>query len=273
MTSPSFRTVNGRRRKLAASTTIAQPPARALGYTTGCSEGPTLVRLTPAVTANSVIVTATFVSSSPLTPKADMKIIVLNNATRGLANMFAPTASFVTYPALNATPAPTNNYSVVFTLPPLEGPATYVFTPPSIHTHLAASVQHLPPRLPSRLPSRLSSHLPSSRPSTRAVHHGPSYFSSPYLHPALSARPAVHTSLHTSRPAPLRRYVLGWDSGTWVDSKGNAASALSFKQVRRRSALESSPASPLCFSQHACISMCLSHASPRAVSFLVSSHA
>ena len=129
VTSPSFRTVNGRRRKLAASTTIAQPPARALGYTTGCSEGPTLVRLTPAVTANSVIVTATFVSSSPITPKADMKIIVLNNATRGLANMFTPTASFVTYPALNATPAPTNNYSVVFTLPPLEGPATYVFTP------------------------------------------------------------------------------------------------------------------------------------------------
>ena len=129
VTSPSFRTVNGRRRKLAASTTIAQPPARALGYTTGCSEGPTLVGLTPAVTANSVIVTATFKSSSTLTPKADMKIIVLNNATRGLANMFTPTASFVTYPALNATPAPTNNYSVVFTLPPLEGPATYVFTP------------------------------------------------------------------------------------------------------------------------------------------------
>ena len=132
VTSPSFRTVNGRRRKLAASTTIAQPPARALGYTTGCSEGPTLVGLTPAVTANSVIVTATFKSSSTLTPKADMKIIVLNNATRGLANMFTPTASFVTYPALNATPAPTNNYSVVFTLPPLEGPATYVFTPPFI---------------------------------------------------------------------------------------------------------------------------------------------
>ena len=187
VTSPSFRTVNGRRRKLKASTTSAQPPARALGYTTGCSEGPTLVGLTPAVTANSVIVTATFKSSSTLTPKADMKIIVLNNATRGLANMFTPTASFVTYPALNATPAPTNNYSVVFTLPPLEGPATYVFTPPSIHTHLAASVQHLPSRLPSRLsPDEapapcddcLSSHLPSSRPSTRAVHT------------------ALHTSLH-----------------------------------------------------------------------------
>ena len=90
VTSPSFRTVNGRRRKLAASTTSAQPPARALGYSTGCSEGPTLVRLTPAVTANSVVVTATFISSSRLTPKADLKIIVLNNATRGLANMFAP---------------------------------------------------------------------------------------------------------------------------------------------------------------------------------------
>ena len=153
VTSPSFRTVNGRRRKLAASTTIAQPPARALGYTTGCSEGPTLVGLTPAVTANSVIVTATFVSSSPITPKADMKIIVLNNATRGLANMFTPTASFVTYPALNATPAPTNNYSVVFTLPPLEGPATYVFTPPSFHTDLAASVEHLPSRLSPTPPS------------------------------------------------------------------------------------------------------------------------
>jgi len=47
VTSPSFRTVNGRRRKLAARTTSAQPPSRALGYTTGCSEGPTLVRLTP----------------------------------------------------------------------------------------------------------------------------------------------------------------------------------------------------------------------------------
>jgi len=147
VTSPSFRTVNGRRRKLAASTTIAQPPARALGYTTGCSEGPTLVRLTPAVTANSVVVTATFKSSSPLTPKADMKIIVLNNATRGLANMFAPTASFVTYPALNATPAPTNDYSVVFTLPPLEGPATYVFTPPPLHTALSL---HLSSHLSSR---------------------------------------------------------------------------------------------------------------------------
>ena len=35
---------------------------------------------------------------------------------------------------------------------------------------------------------------------------------------------------------------MGWESGTWVDSQGNAASALSFKEVRRRSALESSPA-------------------------------
>jgi hypothetical protein len=76
-----------------------------------------------------------------------MKIIVLNNATRGLANMFAPTASFVTYPALNATPAPTNDYSVVFTLPPLEGPATYVFTPPPLHTAL---FQHLSSHLSSR---------------------------------------------------------------------------------------------------------------------------
>ena len=98
------------------------------------------LRLTSVVTANSVVVTVTFISSSRLTPKADMKIIVLNNATRGLANMFAPTDSFVTYPALNATPAPTNDYSVVFTLPPLAGPATYVFTPPSARdqrcTHL-----------------------------------------------------------------------------------------------------------------------------------------
>ena len=74
------------------------------------------------------------------------------------------------------------------------------------------------------------------------------------LYPALRTRPAVHTSLHTSRPAPLRRYVMGWDSGTWVDSKGNAASGLSFKQVRRRSALESSPASapylPACMDLH-----------------------
>ena len=100
----------------------------------------------------------------------------------------------------------------------------------------------------------LHTSLHSARP------HAPSHY------PALRMRPPAHTSLHTSRPAPLRRYVMGWDSGTWVDSKGNAASALSFKQVRRRSALESSPASPLCFSQHACISMCLSHASPRAVS-------
>lgn len=182
VTSPSFRTVNGRRRKLAASTTIAQPPARALGYTTGCSEGPTLVRLTPAVTANSVIVTATFVSSSPLTPKADMKIIVLNNATRGLANMFAPTASFVTYPALTATPAPTNNYSVVFTLPPLEGPATYVFTPPSIHTHLAASVQHLPSRL-------------SPTPPSTPLHSSP--------HRSLCT--SLHTSLHATRLSPRER--------------------------------------------------------------------
>ena len=171
VTSPSFRTVNGRRRKLAASTTIAQPPARALGYTTGCSEGPTLVRLTPAVTANSVNVTATFVSSSPLTPKADLKIIVLNNATRGLANMFAPTASFVTYPALTATPAPTNNYSVVFTLPPLEGPATYVFTrilPPLFNTSRPASrlasLPHLPlllSTLSTPLHTALSLHLSS----------------------------------------------------------------------------------------------------------------
>ena len=182
VTSPSFRTVNGRRRKLAASTTIAQPPARALGYTTGCSEGPTLVRLTPAVTANSVIVTATFVSSSPLTPKADMKIIVLNNATRGLANMFAPTASFVTYPALNATPAPTNDYSVVFTLPPLEGPATYVFTPPSIHTDLAASVQHLPSRL-------------SPTPPSTPLHSSP--------HRSLCT--SLHTSLHATRLSPSER--------------------------------------------------------------------
>ena len=170
VTSPSFRTVNGRRRKLAASTTIAQPPARALGYTTGCSEGPTLVRLTPAVTANSVVVTATFKSSSPLTPKADMKIIVLNNATRGLANMFAPTASFVTYPALNATPAPTNDYSVVFTLPPLEGPATYVFTPPPLHTALSLSTSlhtslHVTRLSPLECPRHgsgsISAHLPS----------------------------------------------------------------------------------------------------------------
>ena len=191
VTSPSFRTVNGRRRKLAASTTIAQPPARALGYTTGCSEGPTLVRLTPAVTANSVIVTATFVSSSPLTPKADMKIIVLNNATRGLANMFTPTASFVTYPALNATPAPTNNYSVVFTLPPLEGPATYVFTPPSIHTELAASVQHLNSHLPSHLSSRLSPLLPHF--SDHSSPHGSCRLCSTPPVPPLS-----HTSLHSS---------------------------------------------------------------------------
>ena len=129
VTSPSFRTVNGRRRKLAANTTIAQPPARALGYTTGCSEGPTLVGFTSVVNGISVVVTAMFTSSSVLTPKADQKIIILNNATRGLANMFAPTVSFVTYPAMTATPAPTNIYSVVFTLPPLEGPATYVFTP------------------------------------------------------------------------------------------------------------------------------------------------
>jgi hypothetical protein len=149
VTSPSFRTVNGRRRKLAAPTTIAQPPARALGYTTGCSEGPTLVGLTSVVTGTSVVVTARFTSSSALILKADQKIVVLNNATRGLANMFAPNANFVTYPAMTATPAPTNDYSVVFTLPPLEGPATY---------------------------------------------------------------------------------VMGWDSGTWVDSKGNAASALSFKE-------------------------------------------
>jgi len=156
VTSPSFRTVNGRRRKLAASTTIAQPPARALGYTTGCSEGPTLVRLTPALTANSVVVTATFKSSSRLTPKADLKIIVLNNATRGLANMFAPTASFVTYPALNATPAPTNDYSVVFTLPPLAGPATYVFTPLfSSHVCLRLSAR------PRHGSGSLSAHLPS----------------------------------------------------------------------------------------------------------------
>ena len=182
VTSPSFRTVNGRRRKLAASTTIAQPPARALGYTTGCSEGPTLVGLTPAVTANSVIVTATFKSSSTLTPKADMKIIVLNNATRGLANMFAPTASFVTYPALNATPAPTNDYSVVFTLPPLEGPATYVFTPPSIHTDLAASVQHLPSRL-------------SPTPPSTPLHSSP--------HRSLCT--SLHTSLHATRLSPSER--------------------------------------------------------------------
>ena len=183
VTSPSFRTVNGRRRKLAASTTIAQPPARALGYTTGCSEGPTLVGLTPAVTANSVIVTATFKSSSTLTPKADMKIIVLNNATRGLANMFAPTASFVTYPALNATPAPTNDYSVVFTLPPLQGPATYVFTPPSFHTDLAASVEHLPPRLSPTPPLHTSLH------------------SSPHR----SLCTSLHTSLHATRLSPRER--------------------------------------------------------------------
>jgi len=144
VTSPSFRTVNGRRRKLTsnsgAPTTSAQPPARALGYTTGCSEGPTLVGLTSVVTGTSVVVTARFTSSSALTPKADQKIVVLNNATRGLANMFAPNVNFVTYPALTATPAPTNNYSVVFTLPPLEGPATYVFKPPSIRTELGASV-------------------------------------------------------------------------------------------------------------------------------------
>ena len=151
VTSPSFRTVNGRRRKLAASTTIAQPPARALGYTTGCSEGPTLVGLTSVVTGTSVVVTARFTSSSALTLKADQKIVVLNNATRGLANMFAPNVNFVTYPAMTATPAPINNYSVVFTLPPLQGPATYVFTPPSIHSEFAASVRHLPSHLPSRL--------------------------------------------------------------------------------------------------------------------------
>jgi len=149
VTSTSFRTVNGRRRKLAAPTTIAQPPARALGYTTGCSEGPTLVGLTSVVTGTSVVVTARFTSSSALILKADQKIVVLNNATRGLANMFAPNANFVTYPAMTATPAPTNDYSVVFTLPPLEGPATY---------------------------------------------------------------------------------VMGWDSGTWVDSKGNAASGLDVKK-------------------------------------------
>ena len=182
VTSPSFRTVNGRRRKLAASTTIAQPPARALGYTTGCSEGPTLVRLTPAVTANSVVVTATFISSSRLTPKADLKIIVLNNATRGLANMFAPTASFVTYPALSATPAPTNNYSVVFTLPPLEGPATYVFTPPSIHMELAASVQYLP----SRLPSHLSPTAPSTPLSTLLSNSLHTALSAPLFTPLLT---------------------------------------------------------------------------------------
>jgi hypothetical protein len=176
VTSPSFRTVNGRRRKLAASTTIAQPPARALGYTTGCSEGPTFVRLTPAVTANSVVVTATFKSSSRLTPKADLKIIVLNNATRGLANMFAPTASFVTYPALNATPAPTNDYSVVFTLPPLAGPATYVFTPLfSSHVCLRLSASAM------AVAASLHTSLHSARP------HAP------------STRRAVHTALHTSR--------------------------------------------------------------------------
>ena len=201
VTSPSFRTVNGRRRKLAASTTIAQPPARALGYTTGCSEGPTLVRLTPAVTANSVIVTATFVSSSPLTPKADMKIIVLNNATRGLANMFAPTASFVTYPALNATPAPTNDYSVVFTLPPLQGPATYVFTPPSFHTDLAASVEHLPSRLSPTPPS-----TPLSTPLHTAL-SAPLFtpLCTPHVCLRVSARAmavaaSLHTSLHSARP-------------------------------------------------------------------------
>jgi len=120
-----------------------------LGYTTGCSEGPTLVGLTSVVTGTSVVVTARFTSSSALILKADQKIVVLNNATRGLANMFAPNANFVTYPAMTATPAPTNDYSVVFTLPPLEGPATY---------------------------------------------------------------------------------VMGWDSGTWVDSKGNAASGLDVKK-------------------------------------------
>jgi hypothetical protein len=159
VTSPSFRTVNGRRRKLAAPTTIAQPPARALGYTTGCSEGPTLVGLTSVVNGTSVVVTARFTSSSALILKADQKIVVLNNATRGLANMFAPNANFVTYPAMTATPAPTNDYSVVFTLPPLEGPATYVFTLPSIHTELGASVQHLPSHLPSHLPPRPSSQV------------------------------------------------------------------------------------------------------------------
>jgi len=147
VTSPSFRTVNGRRRKLAAPTTIAQPPARALGYTTGCSEGPTLVGLTSVVTGTSVVVTARFTSSSALILKADQKIVVLNNATRGLANMFAPNANFVTYPAMTATPAPTNDYSVVFTLPPLEGPATYVFTPPPLHTALSL---HLSSHLSSR---------------------------------------------------------------------------------------------------------------------------
>ena len=147
VTSTSFRTVNGRRRKLAAPTTIAQPPARALGYTTGCSEGPTLVGLTSVVTGTSVVVTARFTSSSALILKADQKIVVLNNATRGLANMFAPNANFVTYPAMTATPAPTNDYSVVFTLPPLEGPATYVFTPPPLHTALSL---HLSSHLSSR---------------------------------------------------------------------------------------------------------------------------
>ena len=180
VTSPSFRTVNGRRRKLAASTTIAQPPARALGYTTGCSEGPTLVGLTSVVNGTSVVVTARFTSSSALTPKADQKIVVLNNATRGLANMFAPNVNFVTYPAMTATPAPTNDYSVVFSLPPLEGPATYVFTPPSIHTELAASVQHLNSHLPSHLSSRLSPLLPH-----------------------FSDHSSPHRSLHTALCAPL----------------------------------------------------------------------
>jgi hypothetical protein len=85
-----------------------------------------------------------------------MKIIVLNNATRGLANMFAPTASFVTYPALNAMPAPTNDYLVVFTLPPLAGPATYVFTPLfSSHVCLRLSAR------PRHGSGSLSAHLPS----------------------------------------------------------------------------------------------------------------
>ena len=132
----------------------------------------------------------------------------------------------------------------------------------SLHTSL--HVTRLSPlECPRHGSGSLSAHLPSQRPSTRAIQtarrpHGPSYFSSPFLHyPALRTRPALHTSLHTSRPAPLRRYVMGWDSGTWVDSQGNAASALSFKQVRRRSALESSPASPPA-SPCMRISMCIS---------------
>ena len=200
VTSPSFRTVNGRRRKLAANTTIAQPPARALGYTTGCSEGPTLVRLTPVVTANSVVVTATFISSSRLTPKADLKIIVLNNATRGLANMFAPTASFVTYPALNATPAPTNDYSVVFTLPPLAGPATYVFTPLfSSHVCLRLSAMAVAASLHTSLHSARP-HAPSKR---RGVHTA----LNTSLHPIIITLPSALdqrcTPLFTSPAPPL----------------------------------------------------------------------